>query len=108
MTRETFVYESMQELETFNSARPEGRRVKGQKHRNRVQRGLERGWDLKEQGKDMEAVAAGVRTAMFGNPLVMWFLSFIISNWGDDIIAWILKKLFPAQGHFWEGEQEAP
>lgn len=106
MTRDEFVEDAMYELDAnFNAGRPDGRRVKGKQHRNRVRRGLERGYDLREFGsQDTEAMRKEIRKAMFGNPLVAWFLSFIISNWGDDIIAWIIGKLFPVSGRNSLGE----
>lgn len=96
MTREEFVEDAMYELEgDFNANRPEHKRVKKRKDKQRVRKGLERGYDLREQNADVETIEKEVRKAVVGNPLVAWLISFIISNYGDEIIAWILKMLFP-------------
>lgn len=99
--REEWVDDQMYEAEhSFNAGRPERKRVplKKPKERKRLRKGLERGLDLREEGKDVDTIRAEVKKTMFGSGWLLMLFSFFIENWGDDIIAWIISKLFPS-GH---------
>lgn len=95
-TREEFVATGMEDLESFNSMRPQKRRVKKEKHKEKVRKGLESGYDKRMAGKDLDTIRTELKQELFGS-IWITIISFIISNWGDDIIEWIIGKLIPLQ-----------
>lgn len=98
-TCEEFVESSMADLEpTFNSGRPDKKKVKGKRNKKKVRKGLKLGYEKRVAGKDPETIRTELKKEMFGGlvaTLVSVFLPMLMELWGDDIIAWIIKKLIP-------------
>lgn len=97
MTRDEFVEDGLYDAEhSFNADRPQSRRFphKKPKERKRLAKGLGLGFDLREAGKAPVEIAIKLKQEMFGS-IWMVLIQFIWSQWGDDIIAWIIGRLFP-------------
>lgn len=98
-TKAEFVEDGMYEFtHTFNSAQPEHKRVKKKKDFRRVEKGLDRGYDMREEGKDAETIRATLKKEVFGSFWIV-IVTFIWANYRDEIIeailAFIIKRLFP-------------